>query len=134
MLYAHMFFFLMIRRPPRSTRTDTLFPYTTLFRSGAGHHVQIIEIIAMRRCDRVIAARHHHHLAVADGDRLVEIARVGLDALEGEPLWGTEPAVIGLLERGFLPRHIPVVLVRSSAERLGGTEWGRTFRFRWSQY
>src|SRR3546814_3678887 len=30
------FFFLMIRRPPRSTRTDTLFPYTTLFRSGSG--------------------------------------------------------------------------------------------------
>src|SRR3546814_10063083 len=29
------FFFLMIRRPPRSTRTDTLFPYTTLFRSAA---------------------------------------------------------------------------------------------------
>src|SRR3546814_4013953 len=27
----------MIRRPPRSTRTDTLFPYTTLFRSGGGH-------------------------------------------------------------------------------------------------
>src|SRR3546814_13386131 len=27
------FFVLMIRRPPRSTRTDTLFPYTTLFRS-----------------------------------------------------------------------------------------------------
>src|SRR3546814_19368633 len=30
-----VFFFLMIRRPPRSTRTDTLFPYTTLFRSAA---------------------------------------------------------------------------------------------------
>src|SRR3546814_1291815 len=30
-------FFLMIRRPPRSTRTDTLFPYTTLFRSLAAH-------------------------------------------------------------------------------------------------
>src|SRR3546814_2200602 len=30
-----MFLFLMIRRPPRSTRTDTLFPYTTLFRSIA---------------------------------------------------------------------------------------------------
>src|SRR3546814_15716234 len=27
-------FFLRIRQPPRSTRTDTLFPYTTLFRSG----------------------------------------------------------------------------------------------------
>src|SRR3546814_9539996 len=29
------FFFLTIRRPPRSTRTDTLFPHTTLFRSDA---------------------------------------------------------------------------------------------------
>src|SRR3546814_13414038 len=28
-----IFFFIMIRRPPRSTRTDTLFPYTPLFRS-----------------------------------------------------------------------------------------------------
>src|SRR3546814_1308297 len=32
-MYSFVFFFLMIRRPPRSTRTDTLFPYTTLFRS-----------------------------------------------------------------------------------------------------
>src|SRR3546814_3863829 len=31
--YVRLVFFLMIRRPPRSTRTDTLFPYTTLFRS-----------------------------------------------------------------------------------------------------
>src|SRR3546814_18317435 len=31
----------MIRRPPRSTRTDTLFPYTTLFRSGALKHGQV---------------------------------------------------------------------------------------------
>src|SRR3546814_14898926 len=30
-----LFFFLMLRRPPRSTRTDTPFPYTTLFRSYA---------------------------------------------------------------------------------------------------
>src|SRR3546814_19270830 len=30
-----LIFFLMIRRPPRSTRTDTLFPYTTLVRSAA---------------------------------------------------------------------------------------------------
>src|SRR3546814_8140381 len=33
-----IFFFFMIRRPPRSTRTDTLFPYTTLFRSLRGGH------------------------------------------------------------------------------------------------
>src|SRR3546814_1046700 len=31
---VYLLFFLMIRRPPRSTRTDTLFPYTTLFRSS----------------------------------------------------------------------------------------------------
>src|SRR3546814_8591065 len=42
MSLSYFFFFLMIRRPPRSTRTDTLFPYTTLFRSPlipelAGH-------------------------------------------------------------------------------------------------
>src|SRR3546814_16387793 len=35
-MYMLVFFFLMIRRPPRSTRTDTLFPYTTLFRSHRG--------------------------------------------------------------------------------------------------
>src|SRR3546814_21043932 len=34
-----LFFFLMIRRPPRSTRTYTLFPYTTLFRSAAGYYI-----------------------------------------------------------------------------------------------
>src|SRR3546814_11817874 len=33
LLFAIFCFFLMIRRPPRSTLTDTLFPYTTLFRS-----------------------------------------------------------------------------------------------------
>src|SRR3546814_13024057 len=33
MAVFYLVFFLMIRRPPRSTRTDTLFPYTTLFRS-----------------------------------------------------------------------------------------------------
>src|SRR3546814_13645535 len=36
-------FFLMIRRPPRSTRTDTLFPYTTLFRSLAERLGQRLE-------------------------------------------------------------------------------------------
>src|SRR3546814_14250995 len=35
------FFFLMIRRPPRSTRTDTLFPYTTLFRSRGDGDIRV---------------------------------------------------------------------------------------------
>src|SRR3546814_14295570 len=37
------FFFLMIRRPPISTRTDTLFPYTTLFRSAAAELEAVVE-------------------------------------------------------------------------------------------
>src|SRR3546814_20494711 len=37
MLSCLVFFFLMILRPPRSPRTDTLFPYTTLFRSAVAH-------------------------------------------------------------------------------------------------
>src|SRR3546814_8057349 len=43
-------FFLMIRRPPRSTRTDTLFPYTTLFRSLGNHDLSLLAI-AQRRPD-----------------------------------------------------------------------------------
>src|SRR3546814_14315387 len=38
-------FFLMIRRPPRSTRTDTLFPYTTLFRSDAWQTVLLGDLL-----------------------------------------------------------------------------------------
>src|SRR3546814_8791716 len=42
------FFFLMTRRPPRSTRTDTLFPYTTLFRSyRGGQRGALIEILGI---------------------------------------------------------------------------------------
>src|SRR3546814_14061192 len=37
-----MFIVLRIRRPPRSTRTDTLFPYTTLFRSGPERPVSAV--------------------------------------------------------------------------------------------
>src|SRR3546814_14707029 len=48
-----LFFFLMIRRPPRSTRTDTLFPYTTLFRSVRHQNLvtlaPLIEIAAQFR-------------------------------------------------------------------------------------
>src|SRR3546814_7516349 len=40
-LSVYFFFFLMIRRPPRSTRTDTLFPYTTLFRSVSSAAVMV---------------------------------------------------------------------------------------------
>src|SRR3546814_17084430 len=41
-------FFLMLRRPPRATRTDTLFPYTTLFRSSARRFVATMAHILNR--------------------------------------------------------------------------------------
>src|SRR3546814_17186560 len=46
------FFFFMIRRPPGSTRTDTLLPYKTLFRSTArGEHLGKIQAHALRSAD-----------------------------------------------------------------------------------
>src|SRR3546814_11977675 len=68
----HVIFFLMIRRPPRSTRTDTLFPYTTLFRSRQ-HAVD-------RRDDPALAAdRHAEHAAyiTASGGRHMQRGAVG---------------------------------------------------------
>src|SRR3546814_1545483 len=64
----HYFFFLMIRRPPRSNRTDTLFPYTTLFRSHdavdqfsySGDIVDQPCNHAATPCARLRLAVHHH--------------------------------------------------------------------------
>src|SRR3546814_19194743 len=47
-----VFVFLMIRRPPRSTRTDKLFPYTTLFRSRRLHHIGFGTVAAVVFGDR----------------------------------------------------------------------------------
>src|SRR3546814_7320329 len=52
----------MIRRPPRSTRTDTLFPYTTLFRSGAGGN-QPAAAFRAGGPGRRIAPRRRHRCA-----------------------------------------------------------------------
>src|SRR3546814_12860935 len=43
-ILCNFVFFLMRRRPPRSTRTDTLFPYTTLFRSLGTADISWIEL------------------------------------------------------------------------------------------
>src|SRR3546814_6129778 len=55
----------MIRRPPRSTRTDTLFPYTTLFRSR--------DIAAMKSAIRLLAS---------DNARRIALARAGHDHIQ----------------------------------------------------
>src|SRR3546814_2420328 len=60
-MFCCVFFFLMIRRPPRSTRTDTLFPYTTLFRSGRA----VAVILGRRPAGR---CRRDHLPALADSN------------------------------------------------------------------
>src|SRR3546814_10983046 len=62
------FFFLMIRRPPRSTRTDTLFPYTTLFRS-AHQAAAERQTLAGEDAGRIVRQLLHHAGHVADFTR-----------------------------------------------------------------
>src|SRR3546814_5617638 len=63
-------FFVSIRRPPRSTRTDTLFPYTTLFRSA-------LDDLETRRgrCRRRLAHR---------AERIAHLADIGRAKLEAQ--------------------------------------------------
>src|SRR3546814_9881689 len=56
--YSRCFFFLMLRRPPRSTRTDTLVPYTTLFRSAT---VGIGALEAVRKREAFDILREQRH-------------------------------------------------------------------------
>src|SRR3546814_7889386 len=75
-----VFFVLMIRRPPRSTLTDTLFPYTTLFRSEAvlvgarvnRQRVDQADVRAFRCLDGAYAAvmgrMHIAHLEAGDSE------------------------------------------------------------------
>src|SRR3546814_19446267 len=84
-------FFLMIRRPPRSTRTDTLFPYTTLFRSTEPRHSRqrgawapsLLFFGSASALDYDVSVRSRVYIA-HDRDSL-QIAR----ALRGERIRGT---------------------------------------------
>src|SRR3546814_13252118 len=58
----------MIRRPTRSTRTDTLFPYTTLFRSGNEHFDVRNAGACIGRRDVAPRDRHRQFFAVAEVD------------------------------------------------------------------
>src|SRR3546814_3322303 len=68
----------MLLRPPRSTRTDTLFPYTTLFRSALSQAVVLadeeedrVDLVPVQLCGKrlrmamSIAQAHHHEGAIA---------------------------------------------------------------------
>src|SRR3546814_17819825 len=79
-MFLVIFFFLMIRRPPRSTRTDTLFPYTTLFRSAppplpwrSAHERR--EEAGRRGRHQVGTGRHHPDRGDHPGARLRDAQR-----------------------------------------------------------
>src|SRR3546814_15769922 len=85
-----MFFFLRIRRPPRSTRTDTLFPYTTLFRSiieaelGKPIDAVFAEFDDVPMASASVAQVHSARLRVEGEqetlDVVVKVLRPGIDA------------------------------------------------------
>src|SRR3546814_7276388 len=79
-----MFFFLMIRRPPRSTRTDTLCPYTTLFRSQEhGNADQYKAELEKRLAPDLVADVAEHDAAQRPSDKPDGIGRErGDDAIQ----------------------------------------------------
>src|SRR3546814_13269302 len=91
-----MFFFVMIRRPPRSTRTDTLFPYTTLFRSRIAIDGPAIAAIArsfaklpapVRHADRIDRPRETEvRFGFADEHGRAAIAGVAIDCRLGRAI------------------------------------------------
>src|SRR3546814_7959303 len=90
------FFFLMIRRPPRSTRTDTLFPYTTLFRSDRSRRRCRSGRLAMRRREFLAFAGSAAGLALTPG-----AARASGGAGRRYRIFMVVPRDLGDTETGF---------------------------------
>src|SRR3546814_15326759 len=117
-------FFLMIRRPPRSTRTDTLFPYTTLFRSI----LRVGQGTDLRPCDPAPAGRAdelgecHHRLCAVQSEEGRPHPGPGAYAHPPPALASDELAIAGQRPR------------LRSEERRVGKECVSTCRSRWSPY
>src|SRR3546814_7286186 len=82
----------MIRRPPRSTRTDTLLPYTTLFRSGqcgvdGGHQFGVQPALYARQLSHAVRRRAGVPLDHEQPDRVAGHDGGGADPVEPRGLW-----------------------------------------------
>src|SRR3546814_17136321 len=77
-----IFFLLMIRRPPRSTRTDTLFPYTTLFRSLSGGAVARVSSSPLEELVMTDSIQATEAVRVAQNIRQISIAPLIGDAMQ----------------------------------------------------
>src|SRR3546814_13114186 len=111
----------MIRRPPRSTRTDTLFPYTTLFRSGYRKMVRLAAPLVAEGGFLLAASCSHH----ADLGSFAEQVRRGLvdSGREGRILRTSGAAVDhpvhpALPESAYLKAQT-IALDRSEERRVG---------------
>src|SRR3546814_2879308 len=95
----------MIRRPPRSTRTDTLFPYTTLFRSDlAGSSHREAEAVGEESLHDTVDAGQAECRTPAEHDRLDPLHEVARVEQVGLPRAGTAATYVdagdGALGRG----------------------------------
>src|SRR3546814_18633236 len=130
------YFLLMLRRPPRSTRTDTLFPYTTLFRSEQDEQEQE---------DGVQHAGNRRHRAGADigrgpcngsggGQSTKNGGRHVRDTLSNEFLIGAVPGPDHAVGHNGREQGLDSCQERSEDGR-AGTECVSTCRFRgWPDY
>src|SRR3546814_20876289 len=108
----------MIRRPPRSTRTDTLFPDTTRFRSWVrdrlrdiGHERVVVDLLLLQK-------------RVANMDHLPELAAAGAPSVDTD---------ITLVDGDHSARLVDVILIARSEERRVGKECVSTGRSRMSR-
>src|SRR3546814_2264241 len=93
-----MFVFLIIRRPPRSTRTDTLFPDTTLFRSVIAPNAEIVRRLKALHPDTPVIG-----FPKGAGGKLRAYAdETGVDAI------GIDETVDPAWADAALPAHFPV--------------------------
>src|SRR3546814_19466512 len=113
----------MMRRPPRSTRTDTLFPYTTLFRSVRRAALAKGDPCARIAIEAAIGAWLGHGAGQRAGDGIARLAEIAAVQKNGALLLMGRPVLF--IEEAGRDR---------SEERRLGKEWVSSFRFRWSPY
>src|SRR3546814_16865130 len=117
----------MIRRPPISTRTDTLFPYTTLFRS-----IYADGWLANTR-PRRMPWEDLAPAGSADTDYEWELFNLRADFSQAKDLAPSNPAKLAEMKALF-DREAERNHVFRSEERRVGKEWVSTCRSRWSRY
>src|SRR3546814_20356441 len=139
-MLSMIFFFLMRRRPPRSTRTDTLFPYTTLFRSSwkittcncsrvAPSYGKICTAIGVRIWKRSPAWRERRDEMTSAMQAAAQDFTIPLQPIERSPAFEPlPPTPITAWWQGVVARHegrIAVIANRGEARYADIEEIGR---------